>query len=158
MGFRQLRSIRELIFELKRRELINSDHQLALFFAARKILVDHLIRPGREKGITYLSDRSYSSTGAYQGYGEGRRVYLIENMSKVVMKGCRPDGIVFLDISASTASSRTMKDDGPFDEPGIKFQGRVIAGYREMAGNSWSGVPWYVVDAEQPFEKVAADV
>lgn len=63
--------IRDLIFALKDKKLINADQQMILFFASRYMLAKELIIPELDKGRIVLSDRLYPSTGAYQGYGEG---------------------------------------------------------------------------------------
>lgn len=152
--------IREFIFELRGRELITPGQQVALFFAARKVWLDQLVVPILDSGKAVITDRSYPSTNAYQGYAEGTDRSRIEEMVDVVMVEYKPDGIILLDISAEVAVRRNAvkNERDPYDEQILQYSERVVNGYRRMAKKGWSGVPWYVIDAGQSVEKVARDV
>lgn len=73
-GVASAEAIRRLIFKLRGENLINADHQVALFFASRDFWVREFVAPNIGAGYDVASDRSYPSTAAYQGYGEGADV------------------------------------------------------------------------------------
>jgi dTMP kinase len=157
-GLEPAEQIRKLIFELRRKNLVNADHQMAPFFAARHLWVKNIVAPAIDSGLGVNSDRSYPATGAYQGYAEGGDLKKIEEIAKVIMGRYMPDGIILVDISPETAMSRKNSDDDPFDNQDIHYFRRVIEGYREMAKVNWSGVRWYVISGEPPIETVFENV
>lgn len=152
--------IRGLIFSLKEKGVINADHQMALFFAARYLWVTEVVKPNLDKGINVISDRSYFSTAAYQGYAEGGDLETINKIADIVMEGCKPNVVVLLDISPEEAISRRNKRGGndPFDNEGLEYVKRLVGGYRDMAQKNWGDVPWVVINGEQPTEKVSNDI
>lgn len=56
-GIEPAEKIRQLIFDLRGKDLIGAEGQMALFFAARKLWVDGVVGPNLEKGINVLTDR-----------------------------------------------------------------------------------------------------
>ncbi|RJR29866.1 dTMP kinase [Candidatus Microgenomates bacterium] len=93
-GVRDAEEIREIIFNLKGDGAINSDIQTGFFFSSRLILKNAIVKPNIDTGTHVISDRSYPSTGAYQGYGEGADLSVIEKISQRVMQGYMPNGII----------------------------------------------------------------
>lgn len=154
--------IRQLIFKLRGENIINADHQVALFFAARDFWVREFVAANIEVGFDVVSDRTYPSTAAYQGYAEGADLKRIERMTEVIMGKYKPDGIILLDISVEEGVKRNSNsnndEDDPFDSLGVQYFEKVATGYREMAKTNWSNVPWYVVNGEKPKDDVARDV
>ena len=153
--------IRQLIFELKRSNLITPEEQMVLFFASRKLLITEVIEPALSEGKVVLGDRFYTSTAAYQGFAEGGDMQKIISLVDVGLGGFKPDATILLDISPETALARLKKGgDGndPFDREKEDYFERVIAGYREMARTCWGGLNWYLVNGEQSVEKVSDSV
>ncbi|MBN1168490.1 dTMP kinase [Candidatus Woesebacteria bacterium] len=151
-------SIRRLLFELKSGELIDAGGQMALFFAARRLLRDELIAPNLDKGVSVLTDRSYPSTGAYQGGGEGGDDSLILQMADVTMGECKPDAVLLFDIEPEVAMARNNPEDDPYDKKGIDYFARVITAYRDMAENNWGGLKWYKIDGNPGIGEVSEQV
>lgn len=152
--------IRKLIFALKDKKLIGAEGQMAMFFTARKFWVDLLVKPNIDSGIHVLGDRSYTSTGAYQGYAEGGDQRKILETADVVMGSYKPDAVLFLDISTETSRKRREKDinGDPFDRETPEYLDRLIAGYREMARTGWGGLNWFVVNGEGTPEIVSESI
>ena len=142
--------IRKLIFSLREKKLIKAEGQMVLFFAARKLWIDGVVKPNIDQGIHILTDRSHTSTGAYQGYAEGGDQKIILEMADVIMGEYKPDAVVLLDISRETSMKRrgrNVKGD-PFDKETPEYFDRLIAGYREMASTRWDNLNWFIVDGE----------
>jgi dTMP kinase len=146
--------IRELIFELKTNNLLTPDQQIAMFFTARDFWLREVVLPKLDSGMSIISDRTYTSTGAYQAHGEGGDLNTIERWVDCVVGRHKPDSIILIDVDASVAYGRVNPDGDPFDKLGLPFQERVVNGYRQMAKTNWSGVPWHVVNGEQTIEEV----
>lgn len=153
--------IRQLIFKLKQEKAINADQQVALFFASRFFWAKRVIEPAIKGGVNVLSNRTYFSTYAFQGFGEGADLESIRKLANVVMEGHKPAAIILLDVGVNTILERigaNGTEGDPFDLQNIDYFERVIGGYREMAQMHWEGIPWYVVDAEKTKDEVAKDV
>lgn len=155
-GVEPSESIRELIFSLKEAGLIGPEGQMSLFFAARKLWLQKIVAPNINNGITVITDRSHTSTGAYQGYAEGGNMDNILGIANIVMKEYKPDAVILLDIDAEASISRRGQDTqgDPFDKEGREYLDRLIAGYRQMARENWGGLKWYTVDGKGNPEEV----
>ncbi len=98
------------------RELLLSSSKLAtrtemlLFMSARSELVDKVIRPALESGIDVICDRFIDSTMAYQGYGRGLDLGLIETVNTAVIDGCVPDLTVLLDVDPDVGLTRVTEE------------------------------------------------
>jgi dTMP kinase len=159
-GIESAEKIRKLIFSLRDKKLIGPEGQMVLFFAARFLWVNDVVRPALNQGKIVLTDRCHTSTAAYQGFAEGGNLSQIEEISKVVMGDTLPDAVVLLDISSDVAQERRMLDKGgdPFDKEGKGYLERLVLGYRRMASESWGNLRWYKVDGEGTIEEVSQSV
>ena len=158
-GINSSEVIRQLIFDLRGQKLIGPEGQMVLFYAARKFWVDRVVTPSLKKGINVIADRSYTTTGAYQGYAEGGSQKIILKISDIVMGKTKPDAVILLDVSAGTSMERRKDANGdPFDKEDKKYFQRIISGYRKMAKTKWGGLKWYVVDGEPSVKEVSESV
>ncbi|MCX6705839.1 MAG: dTMP kinase [Candidatus Woesebacteria bacterium] len=158
-GIKSSEVIRQLIFDLRGQKLIGSEGQMVLFYAARKFWVDKVVNPSLKKRINVIADRSYTATGAYQGYAEGGDQNIILKISDVVMGQAKPDAVILLDVSVETSMERRKDTKGdPFDKEDKKYFQKIINGYREMAREKWGGLKWYVVDGEPSIKEVLESV
>lgn len=156
-GFAASEVIRKLIFDLRGQKLIGAEGQMVLFFAARKFWVDKIVKPSLKDGINVIADRSYTTTGAYQGYAEGGNQKKILKIADVVMGDTKPDAVILLDVSAEVSMKRRENANGdPFDKEDKKYFQKIIDGYREMAKKGWGGLKWYKIDGE-PKRKLVSE-
>jgi dTMP kinase len=112
----------------------NSDPvaELLLFNASRAQLINNVIRPALKEGKVVLCDRFYHSTIAYQGYGRGLDLDMINTVNNIATSGLDPDLIIFLDTDVEHALSRKRNKDR-FEHEDIAFHKRVKQGYLEMS-------------------------
>ena len=159
-GVEASEKIRELIFALRERNLIGPEGQMVLFFAARYLWLNSLVKLALANGINVLTDRAHTSTAAYQGFAEGGDLNQILAVSEVVMEGAKPDAVIFLDISQETSIKRRKAETNgdPFDKQGENYLRRLVAGYRKMAKDGWGDLRWYTVDGEGTVEEVQGRV
>ncbi|HKB07203.1 MAG TPA: dTMP kinase [Candidatus Polarisedimenticolia bacterium] len=113
---------------------------LLLYAAARAQHIEQVIRPALEVGRLVLCDRFKDATFAYQGYGRGVRLDLIDALHGLETLALRPDLTLLFDLDASVALVRARdRDTGPahdqtrFEQQDLDFHERVRAGYLELA-------------------------
>jgi dTMP kinase len=158
-GFASSEVIRKLIFDLRGKKLIGPEGQMVLFFAARKFWIDKVVKPSLEDGINVIADRSYTTTGAYQGYAEGGDQKKILKIADVVMGATKPDAVILLDVSADVSMKRRVDPNGdPFDKEDKKYFQKIINGYREMAKKGWGGLKWYKINGEPDKKTVSESI
>lgn len=106
--------------------------ELFLFLAARAQIVDEIIRPALKKGYVVVCDRFHDATIAYQGYGAGLDLKLIEEMGKSAAKGLKPDLTVLLDVETKKGLRRAGIKDR-IEIKSLEFHKRVRGGYLALA-------------------------
>ena len=128
--------------------------ELLLFNASRAQLVIKVIQPNLEKGKVVICDRYADSTTAYQGYGRGLDLKMVEAINNAATQGLKPDLTVLLDISPEEglARKRTKKQDR-FEREDITFHQRIREGYLKLATNEPKR--WLIVDASQSKAKIS---
>ncbi|MBI3894576.1 MAG: dTMP kinase [Acidobacteria bacterium] len=114
--------------------------ELALMFAARAQHVEEVIVPALQSSRTVLCDRFTDSSVAYQGYGRGISLEVIQALEKSLCRGIRPDLTIFLDIDPEIGAQRTdarnraaSEKESRFEQEGLEFFERVRQGYRRIA-------------------------
>ena len=127
--------------------------ELLLFNASRAQLVAEVIQPNLKNGKTVICDRYADSTTAYQSYGRGLDLEIVEATNNAATQGLKPDLTVLLDISAEAglARKRARKQDR-FEGEDITFHQRVRDGYLKISANDPEH--WLVVDASQSKRKI----
>ena len=112
--------------------------ELFLFSASRSQLIQEVVLPALEGGMVVLCDRYYDSTTAYQGYGRGIKLDVIQTINWYATGSLVPDLTFFLDIpireiEKRISAAKTNKDR--MESSGIEFYGRVREGYLQIAKN-----------------------
>ncbi|MEK9148980.1 MAG: dTMP kinase, partial [Candidatus Desantisbacteria bacterium] len=91
--------------------------ELFLFMAERAAHIEEVIKPALADGKLVLCDRFYHSTLAYQGYGRGIPLELIEKVDFIARQGLLPDLVFFLDLPEEIGLIRTERADRIEREP-----------------------------------------
>jgi len=133
---------------------INPLAETLLFFAARDQLITEVIRPALERREIVICDRFTDSTRAYQGFGRGVSIELIDKLNAAAAAGVKPDLKVLLDLPVldGLARARTNAGRDRFEQEEIAFHERVRQGYLSLAENDPGR--WLVVDATMPADRV----
>jgi dTMP kinase len=106
--------------------------ELFLFLAARAQIVEEVIKPALKKGYVVVCDRFHDATVAYQGYGAGLDLRLIEEMGRLATKGIKPDLTVLLDVETKKGLRRAGVKDR-IETKSLEFHKRVRGGYLALA-------------------------
>jgi dTMP kinase len=172
--------IRKVVLDLRHTEMLPVT-EIMLFSAARAQLVGEVIRPYLAQGGIVICDRYADSTYAYQGYGLGRPIEDLRNITQLATGGLEPTMTLFLDLSAEEGldrkqarrphSTRGTSAVGPggrqaggevlvewnrLDARELAFHQRVESGYRELMARDPNR--WHALDARQPIEQLAAQI
>src|SRR5258706_5231630 len=121
-------------------EAMTAETELLLMNASRAQLVREVIRPALEAGEVVLSDRFFDSTIAYQGYGRGLNLNLVNAIIDVAVGPTRPDVTLLLLVSRDISEDRLLARQAtlPFMRDRIEeadrscFE-RVAKGYHNIA-------------------------
>jgi len=145
------------LLKVKRDFNISPQAELLLFAACRAQLIKDIILPTLDTGTNVICDRFSGSTLAYQGYGRGLELELIESINRIATGGLEPDLIILLDLQpeAGLVRKRNTGDDR-FEAEDIAFHRRVRDGYLELARHD-PGC-WIVLEAQQPVEKLGETI
>lgn len=112
--------------------------ELMLIVGARAQHVAQVIRPALAEGKVVISDRYTDSSVAFQGYGRGLDLGLIEKVNLAATEGLRPDLTILLDLEPEAAQARMSARPvggllGALDVEKLDFHARVRRGYLELA-------------------------
>lgn len=126
--------IRGVILDVNNGEMCGTCEVL-LYSAARAQLVEQVIKPALDRGVTVICDRFTDSTLAYQGYARGLGADTVETLSSIACAGLTPDVTVFLDLDPAAAFSRKGGADKSdrLEQEGMEFHSRVYEGYKLIA-------------------------
>ncbi|MEE8137375.1 MAG: dTMP kinase [Thermoanaerobaculia bacterium] len=112
-----------------------------MIFASRRQHLLEVIEPSLAEGRHVLCDRFTDSTIAYQGYGRGVPLSVLEHLDRLATACHVPDRTLLFDLPAETARNR---GDSPtrrsrpggvdrLDTEELEFYRRVREGYLELA-------------------------
>lgn len=139
-------------------ELMHSDTELLLVFAARAQHLAEVIRPALQRGAVVLCDRFTDATYAYQGGGRGLSEARIAELEQFVQGDLRPDlTLVFdlpVEVGLARAAARGRLDR--FEQEGQGFFEAVRQAYLQRAEKAPER--YRVLDAAQTLEQVQRDI
>jgi dTMP kinase len=124
--------IRKILLDSK--SSIDPQTELLLYIASRAQLTLQKIIPALKIGKIVVCDRFFDSTLAYQGYGRGIDLTLIETLNRFSTGNLKPDLTILIDIPIKVSLKRAgNKKKDRLEKEGIKFYQRVREGYLEIA-------------------------
>ena len=136
-----------------------------LVTAARADHVARLIRPALDTGKTVLCDRFVHSTLAYQGFGKGLPMDMLERLHAFATGDLWPDLVLWLDapvelgLSRSTKRAAAVNPQTPpeqrFEQLDLAYHQRVREGFAAMAAGDGRIAR---IDATLPVDAVAAAI
>jgi len=149
--------IRDLLLA-NHEEVLNSDAELLLVFAARAQHLAQLIKPALAQGGWVLSDRFTDATYAYQGGGRGLSIAMIAELEQAVQGDLHPDLTLLLDVPVEIGLARAGQrgELDRFEREEQAFFEKVRNTYLERAAAEPQR--FCVIDASQSLEAVQADI
>lgn len=109
--------------------------ELLLYEADRAQHVSRVIRPALEAGEHVLCDRFFDSTTAYQAYGRGLPLELVEGMNIRATEALVPDMTLLLEASPEEGlrRARAGAEGDRLEGESLAFHERVWQGFVEIA-------------------------
>ncbi|MGD1119067.1 MAG: dTMP kinase [Dehalococcoidales bacterium] len=128
--------------------------ELLLFNASRAQLLEEVINLALKKGTVVICDRFTDSTLAYQGYGRGLDLALVNGVNKLATRGLKPDLTILLDLPVETGLARKKdKKADRFQAENLAFHRCVREGYLKLA--KAEPERWLTIDATQSKDTIA---
>jgi dTMP kinase len=110
--------------------------ELLTIMAIRAQHVEELIMPALENRKIVLCDRFIDASYAYQGYGRGIDLGIIETLNRLVTKGIRPTLTVLIDCAAGIGLKRKARNDRSldrFEKENLSFHRKIRNAYLKLA-------------------------
>ncbi len=137
--------------------------QTLILYAARRDLVEKIIKPALAKNIWVLCDRFADSTFVYQGFAQGVPIETIHKIHDITLGDFHPDLTFFFDISPEIGIRRTKERRttldlftyDTFDLKDLDFHEKIYEGFKILVSNTKRIVP---INAHLPTEQVTDQI
>jgi len=127
-------ALRQLLLHPAAEEAPCHQAELLLYAADRAQHLARVIRPALAAGHWVLCDRYSGSTAAYQGYGRGLPLTLIDQLEAIATEGLQPDLTLWLDLPLELSQQRRMQRQlDRLEAAGAPFLQRVADGFAVLA-------------------------
>jgi len=149
--------IRQVLFSLDNKGM-SPESEFLLFSASRAQLVRQVLRPHLQQGGLVVCDRFADSSLAYQGYGHGLELEMVQAVTRLATGGLRPNLTVLLDLPAEDGLAR-RKQGGRWnrlDDYDLEFHQRVRQAFLGLAAAD--PARWVTVDGRPAVEEVQREI
>lgn len=156
-GTRISENIRSIILDPAFTEMQDTT-ELLLYSAARAQLVEQVIKPSIANCETVICDRYVDSFFAYQGYGRGLDMDMLQKITSTAISGTMPDITFFFDLDPEIGLRRrmTVNEGDRIENEMMDFHRRVYEGYKELAARYPERIK--TINASKPINEVWDDV
>lgn len=115
-------------------EQMSGEEEVKLLIASRAITLPTVVRPALARGDVVISDRSVTTSLAYQGFGgRGLGGDAVWQANKEIVGNTLPDLIIWLNVGIETALARSASQDpDKFDKEDREFWEKNIRGFENM--------------------------
>jgi len=154
------KEIRSILLNPDHKEL-NPESELLLYLADRIQNLRESILPAKSAGNIVLCDRSHDSTIAYQGYGRGLDLKVLESIIINYIRPYTPDFTILLTISPETVFKRLKKrkkhlQTDRLDQESLSFFERVSIGFQAIASSEKERI--ICINGEQKIEDIHKEI
>ncbi len=133
--------------------------ELLVFMAIRAQHAEEVITPALSDGKIVLCDRFVDATYAYQGYGRGTDLGIIETLNRLVTKGVRPNLTILLDCPANRGLRRKEGAEGStdrFEREDVSFHRKIRSAYLTLSKEDPKR--FFVVDGRGSIDVIQARI
>lgn len=151
--------IRQIVHDVRNVEM-QPRAELLLYSASRAQLVEQVIRPHLARGGIVVCDRYADSSLAYQGYGRGLDLDMVQRIQAFATGGLTPDLTFYLDLDVEEGLRRRLAGRAEWnrlDDQELDFHRRVREGYARLIAADTTG-RWRVINAARSVDEVHADI
>lgn len=156
-GTRIGRTIRDILLSVDHIEMAPLT-EFFLYNASRIQHIKEVILPAIKQGMVVITDRFSDSTVAYQGYGRGIELHLINSIEHIVTEGLRPDKTILLDLDVAIGLQRNkgINKEDRIELEDITFHERVRNGYHALAAKEPERI--HIIDASKSIEHIHGSI
>lgn len=157
-GTRIGEKIRDVVLDPSTPELCDTT-ELLLFAAARAQHLKEKILPAIASGKVVVCDRFTPATIAFQHYGRGIPLKLVQNINSFALEGFSPDLNIILDVDPLIGMRRVASRGEALDRMEMQkldFLSKAREGFLKQAEESPE--TFRVIDASEPFDVVSRNV
>jgi dTMP kinase len=129
--------------------------ELLLFIVSRAQNTHEVIIPALREGKTVVASRYRMSSVAYQGYGRGIDLGLIEQLNETAACSLHPDVTFLIDIPAEVAIQRKTTEQDRIEVEAVDFHRRVREGFLELAKQDPNAI---VINGDRSPDEITEDV
>lgn len=150
--------IRQILLQQSHQAGICDRTELLLYAADRAQHVETFLRPRLAAGDLILCDRYTDSTIAYQGYGRGLDLALIEQLNQIATNGLQSDLTLWLDLEIEAGLARTQQRGNidRIEQADQNFHQQVRQGFTTLATTFPDRI--VPINASQPEDLVAQQI
>jgi len=149
------REIRDMILKNNKLNSPSILTELLLYSADRAEHISKIILPSLQNGNWIISDRFSGSTLAYQGYGRGISIDIIQELENIVCQNIRPDLTFFLEISPEESILRRKnKVADRIESEGLEFLKKVNNGFKLIALKN----DWEIIKASEDLNSISRQI
>jgi len=151
--------IRQIVHDVRNVEM-QPKAELLLYSASRAQLVEQVIRPHLARGGIVICDRYADSSLAYQGYGRGLDLDMVQRIQAFATDGLTPDLTFYLDLDVEEGLRRRLASRAEWnrlDDQELDFHRRVREGYARLIAADTTG-RWRVINAARSVDEIHADI
>lgn len=112
--------------------------QVLILYAARRDLVQKVIKPALGQGTWVICDRFADSTFVYQGHTQEVGIDFVRTIHQATLKDFAPDLTFFFDLPPEEGMKRARKRNSKdfFEEKSLSFHRKVYEGYKILSHES----------------------
>ena len=151
------REIRRILLSTKHNKM-DYMAELLLYNAARVQHIKEKIIPAIDCGRIVITDRFSDSTSAYQGYGRGISLKLIDSLDRIATGRMRPDITILLDLDVESGLMRNkhINKVDRLELEDVMFHKKVRDGFLKLAAKGHGRIK--LVKASKGIEAVHREI
>jgi dTMP kinase len=133
--------------------------EFLLFSASRYQLVEQVIIPNLKKKFIVICDRYYDSSTAYQGFGGGIDLKMVDEINKFSTGDLVPDISFLININYKESLKRNFKIKkvpDRIEQKKISYYNKVVKGYLEIASKNKKR--FRVLDGKKSIEELHQEI
>ena len=158
-GVKISENIRKLLLDVNNAGM-GDECETLLYMAARAQMVKEVLGPQLKSSKIVLCDRFLDSTIAYQGYGNGIDIKIIEQLGLFATQGLVPDLTILFDIQPEKGLGRAGQKRDRIESRSLEYHKRVRNGYLDLSKRNPARIKVIKVDAgvEEIFKRVKVPI
>ncbi len=148
-------AIRKIVQGTDFNEKMMPECEAYLYASARSQSLRTIVKPALERGAIVISDRSFFSSIAYQGFARPLGIDKVIEINKPAIDSILPDLVLYIDLEPEIGLKRTFDKKGDkFEREDIAFFKKIEQGYKELSSRKELFGKWINIEGKGNIEEV----